>query len=713
MVSMNISDSSPVTQARQEKDQSAPGRPERPIETQAEDALERSPFVGRLTDALIDPHSGKARGLAIGITGPWGSGKTSVLNLLRQHIKATYPKSVVVRFDPWLVSGRNDLISEFLTELIRTINADPKVKDQLRGVANTIVKYGEYLAPVASIWIPLLGPIIKGGSAVVKDAIKSDESLTGLKARLMKELAATNIPIVVLIDEVDRVEDDEIRGIAQLVRSVADFPGVSYVLAYDPKRVIQALGGTERNDALRDERGRAYLEKIVQLQIPLPVTFDEEIAQLIAAELLALQKELNLPDNFKSIERYNSLKNILVSQLIQTPRDVSRLVGTYHALAGMLRNEVDWIDLLGYCTLLIKAPQTVERIRLNPDKFSEEVLSEAAMIRRIAEKGMPVDDRLKAVIPESEDSAGVRRILEFLFPIFSDDSRSRRDDDARPDTLARRRPLLSTLRLGLLPGEYSRSEIDKLIVSESDEVAASLRVAYENDRLAQFTERLEGVYNEFPKMNHVRFWKGVAQFLRKPDSDWITSYSPMHEVVVTFAEIMERCVLRNPEFSATATSIFSNLRNADEDELVSCWIRSQIFRHGLFGRELRSESAPILDAEQTKAVAVDLSRRWRSVHLSGKLIPCRWDLMPVFTMLDTDLWDEPCRKALDEVLTDDHALDAFTLMLYGGAYTVDRSSVEKMCTYEEYVRRIEVRLASTNLHETVRAALAKAKGRRW
>jgi len=233
--------------------------------------------------------------------------------------------------------------------------------------------------------------------------------------------------------------------------------------------------------------------------------------------------------------------------------------------------------------------------------------------------------------------------------------------------------LLSTLRLGLLPGEYARSEIDKLIASEPDEVAATLHAAYENDRLAQLTERLEGVYHELPSMNHVRFWKGVAQFLRKPDCDWITSYSPMHEVVQTFAEILERCVIRNPEFATTATSVFSNLCNADENELVSCWIRRQIFRHGLFGRELRSENASILDAEQTKAMALDLSHGWRSLHLSGKLIPCRWDLMPVYTMLDTGVWDEPCLKALDAVLVDDRALDAFTLMLFVGYIQLTRA----------------------------------------
>ena len=99
--------------------------------------------------------------------------------------------------------------------------------------------------------------------------------------------------------------------------------------------------------------------------------------------------------------------------------------------------------------------------------------------------------------------------------------------------------------------------------------------------------------------------------------------------------------------------------------------------------------------------------------MSEKLIPCRWDLMPVYTMLDTGIWDDPCRKALDEVLKDDRALDAFTLMLYGGANTVGKESVEKMCSYDEYIRRVEARLASTNLHETVRIALGKAKDGGW
>ena len=690
----------------------SPGQPERPIERASEDVLGRVSFVRRLADALIDKSTKKSRGIAIGITGAWGSGKSSVLNLLCQHVKDNYPKALVVRFDPWLVSGRNDLISEFLRELIRTINADPHASDRLKKAGKTIAKYGEYMAPVVATWIPLLGPIIRGGSGLIKEAVKSGESLSGLKSRLMKELAEIDVPIIVLIDELDRVEDDEIRTVAQLVRSVADFPGISYVLAYDPKRVIQALG-TGANGSQAEERGRAYLEKIVQLQIPLPVVFGEELSRLLTSELSALMSQLRLPEHFQSIERYQELAKLLTADVIDTLRDISRLTGTFHAIAGMLRDEVDWIDLLGFCGLLIKAPQTVDAIRSKPDQFTDEIFSEAGMIRHMSSEKQSPDERLNALLPESENREGVRHLVSFLFPALSGSSRGSNRDGAPLDALFRRRPLLTTLRLGLLPGEYSRPEIEALFAKPAGEIAETLRTAYGDDALARLLDRLDDIYSELSSIDHVNLWQGIAAFIKKPDCEWISSYNPMHEIAQNLAEVLERCVLRNPSFQATATTIFSNLRNQGEDELTALWLRRQIFLHGLFGRERRRDNALILTAEQTEAVANDMSQNWRTQHLSRKLIPCRWDLSPLYTMLDTGVWDDPCRKALDDELTNDRALDAFTLMLYGGNYTNDKQTVEKMCSYDPYLARVEARLGSEDLHETVRVALSKAKSGGW
>src|SRR5689334_19065772 len=100
--------------------------PERPIQGKVDDKLERSRFIERLSLAVVNSETQKSTGVVVGITGSWGSGKSSILNLLSEYLAQQYPDSLIVKFDPWLVSGRNDLIAEFLGELIGTINADGK-----------------------------------------------------------------------------------------------------------------------------------------------------------------------------------------------------------------------------------------------------------------------------------------------------------------------------------------------------------------------------------------------------------------------------------------------------------------------------------------------------------------------------------------------------------------------------------------------------------
>jgi len=187
----------------------------------------------------------------------------------------------------------------------------------------------------------------------------------------------------------------------------------------------------------------------------------------------------------------------------------------------------------------------------------------------------------------------------------------------------------------------------------------------------------------------------------------------MHEVVQNLAEVLERCVRRNPSFQAEATTIFTNLRSQGEDELTALWLRRQIFRYGLFGRDRRPDNASILTDKDSESIAKDMSHGWRTQHLCRRLIPCRWDLSPIYTMLDTGIWDDPCRKMLDDELADDRALDAFTLILLGGNYTNERETVEQICSYTPYIARIEARLASGDLHETVRVAMDKAKRDGW
>jgi hypothetical protein len=681
-------------------------RPERPIQESKDDRLSRAPFIQRLTNALIDSSAGRSTGIVIGITGQWGAGKSSILNLLRTHIAQQYPDAVVISFDPWLISGRNDLISQFLAELLKALQPRPGVVDKAKGIADVIADYGDTLAPALNLVHPGIAFAGNAGTKGLRALTKTDKSLAGLKRKLEDMLAKTERPIIVLIDELDRVEDDEIRSVAQLVRSVADFPSISYVLAYDPHRVIQALGHGASGDDV-EKRGSAYLEKIVQLQIPLPVIFGDELVKLLNAELEKLAPAQGMPADFQNIERYQELTNMLLAGTLQTPRDISRLVGTFHALAGMVGNEVDRIDLLGYSALVAKSPRTVQKLRDNTEEFTDDIVSAAALLRRMDLGKRSAEQRLKDALPRDGDHPGTGNLLKFLFPVFQDRSRPTMDS---PDRLSYRRPLLTALRLGLIPGTYTQQEIEQLLKGSPEFVAESFQKAFADDSLAALIDRIDDIYSTFSGTHHIDFWKGVAEFVRKPDCVWPSHYDPMHSLLHDIAGLLERAIQRNPAMAEVAPRIFTNLRHSD-DVLTALWLRSHIFRHNLFGQTNQGDKVTFLTAEQTKTLAIEFSQEMRGKQVTSNFIPCRYDLQPVYTMVDTGHWDTKCQEVLAADLENGPALDGFTLMLYGGNYSTGKSTIEKIIPYDFFIKKVKGRIESpefASLHESVKVALKKA-----
>ena len=284
--------------------------------------------------------------------------------------------------------------------MVAAIDTEPKRAENVRKVVQTLSDYSDALAPALNLAAPWLGSVFKGGAGWLAKRVKKDGSPVGLRKQLKTELAALGRPIVALIDELDRVEDTEVRAVAQLVRSVADFEGISYVLAYDPKRVAEALGDGQ------DKRGRAYLEKIVQLPISLPIALPQELRGLMDAELAAVWNAMGADGDLTTQERYRAMASVIVPDLIQTPRDLRRLVGVFHPLASMVDGEVDRIDVLGYAALLVKSPQTVEAIRADPNRcvvdpltYVERARRRTPGVRRDSLEGLVHEDEVAASPP--------------------------------------------------------------------------------------------------------------------------------------------------------------------------------------------------------------------------------------------------------------------------------------------------------------------------
>jgi predicted KAP-like P-loop ATPase len=303
-----------------------------PITNPEDDALGRVKPARSFADQVLALDS--TEGVVVGVLGPWGSGKTSFVNLARGRLKES--GVTVLEFNPWMFSGADQLVQAFFVEL----SAQLKICADLAEIGKLLEDYGEAFSGLG--WLPLVGPWIERGRAATKILAKllqhRKEGIGGRRSKVRGALAQFGKPIIVILDDIDRLTTPEIRDVFKLVRLTANFPNVIYLLAFDRVRVEQALGE-------QGIPGRDYLEKILQIGIDLPaVPADVLNSQIFKAIDAALSKVEN-PGHFDS-NTWPDVFMEVIRPLIRNMRDVRRYAAAIHGTVRDLGGQVALVDVL-------------------------------------------------------------------------------------------------------------------------------------------------------------------------------------------------------------------------------------------------------------------------------------------------------------------------------------------------------------------------------
>lgn len=333
------------------------------------DRLGFAEVADRIGGAIVDRAS--AEGLVIGLDGEWGSGKSSLLHLIERSLgklpEAQQPS--IISFRPWLLGKRDALLAGLFGDLAEkiaavasargdgtkaTVQKAKQTAETVRRFARALGRAGEFIEAGEVVFVPMGwgGRFLRGlGTLAEKKKEDGEEGrdLAALKDEITEDLRALGHRFIVTIDDVDRLEPEEVLEVLRLVRSVADFPNVVYVLCYDIDRLAEAIEASANIDD-----GIAYLEKIVQLTVMVPKPEPFELRQWFSDEV----SELVGPLPADVAERLLSVIDQEGGTQLRTPRSVVRTLDSLRFFWPALRGErIDVADLIWLQLIKDGSPQ--------------------------------------------------------------------------------------------------------------------------------------------------------------------------------------------------------------------------------------------------------------------------------------------------------------------------------------------------------------------
>lgn len=336
--------------------------PDRPAQNASEDELERMRLVNSLVQRLLSDEIP-----VIALIGAYGDGKTSILNMLAEGL----PKDSValVRFKTSLPGDESTLVSTLFNSISKELHS----RFFVRRLGFVLNRYARLLAG--------LFPALPSGLKEVFSAPSQEDELKELTNRFER------LPIkrvIVLLDDMDRMQGTELQTLLKVVRGVEDYPKLSFVCAFNKNALVEILVRQQAVDSLslnfsgegatsfsgklsgqisaNDMRsGYEYLEKFFPVQIPVPKLDPKQIAKqfdIRFAEFTSHYGLLALPEEHQEFEkRFENLWRESFRPALSNVRKMKRYFNGLKASFGLVQGEVDLVDFM--CIELLRQTEPI------------------------------------------------------------------------------------------------------------------------------------------------------------------------------------------------------------------------------------------------------------------------------------------------------------------------------------------------------------------
>jgi hypothetical protein len=375
------------------------------VPSPSNDALDRRPFAQRIAATIAERLDRQS--LVIGIYGAWGEGKTTVLAYIQSTLRSE-SDLVLVPFNPWRYGDEDAMLRSFFATLAKEVGR--KLTTDRERFGATLTKYGQALPSVKG---PLGIGFDLGKSASGIGGILSTLELEALKRRLEEILESQRKRVVVFIDDIDRLDKREIQALFRLIKLSADFSYITYVLAFDPDVVAQALGEQYGQGNL--DAGHNFLEKIVQVPLRLPRADDLALRQICYDRVNQALRSAEIELTETQAQHFDVQFGEGLAIRLKTPRMALRYGNALAFSLPIMKGEVEPVDFMLMEGVRVFYPHLYETIRDNRAVFLGTIMDGGVNVEAARESGRAVlNDGLQGLSQAERDAAF--RLVKYLFP---------------------------------------------------------------------------------------------------------------------------------------------------------------------------------------------------------------------------------------------------------------------------------------------------------
>jgi hypothetical protein len=510
--------------------------------SEQEEHYGRKEFAQKFLDMILKPNPDdkyKDEAEIFGLQASWGSGKTKTIEFIKEYAEKKYKdKLLLIDFNPWYCTDPSQIASEFISVLKEKL----KKEFPLRSLAldSNLERYKNLL------------------NTQYQSAFTFLFNLEGSRELEFKEInkylpdIIQDQQILIIIDDIDRLEAAECIKTLQLVRQLASFKKIKFIIAYDKDHLHRVL----KESAL----DLKYLDKIFPNEIDLPLIPERHLVAMLVNRLHISEKikeriisKVNQANDDRDIlSREVKLYKILAKE-IKTFRDLEKLSQSFNNAYDFLGDNVDPYDLLVLKLLDLKYYQVYDKLK---ESRYEYLILQSSNIK------LELGPRFYLSLLDSESLA--KPAIELLSYLFGEPiSEKVKQDGYRPDSPEE--------HLGIISMRFRYSY----------ELYFTLSYNYENSKIKpdEFKEFIEASSVDDIKLKEYCSDEKYLSLKRLLNSEYIVNIDKTYENIFSIflrvaaepisRDALEQCFLARLLSRQITSPSFKNMKTEKQKDILS------------------------------------------------------------------------------------------------------------------------------------------------